>query len=387
MLIDLVGAYGIDVLAQVDLGHRVHRHQGDTALGVMAAEILETALRRLPHSPELSVEAGLTQFRRDLDGLQVAVRTVPGLERPPAVEIPAYLTRGGAPVTESDRPGDEAGDEAHRPRQRRALVAGASGRVRRPGERRRDAGAGAARSRRPRRPGNGRRERAGCRRGRVRIRPSPVRPARPAVQPGGGDRPGTCRRWCAGCGAATSASCTTTWRSWGRRRWPLSAPSPRRRCTPCTGIRGARLPSIGSSTGGAGSGSTACRTPSWHWRRPSCDSVTRRRPWLATPIPLHAAAGAVERGDHLLVLGRICRFKGQNVAARVAAGPASPLVLAGPVAGASTPAEVDELDGGVEDVAYWRDEIARWSTGTGSGGLVPWAARRRLACCRRRGRC
>ena len=35
------------------LGHRVHRHQGDTALGVMAAEILETALRRLPH-PELS---------------------------------------------------------------------------------------------------------------------------------------------------------------------------------------------------------------------------------------------------------------------------------------------------------------------------------------------
>ena len=97
MLIDLVGAYGVDVIAQVDLGHRVHRHQADTALGVMAAEILATALRRLPHPPQLQLDAGLTQYRRDLDGLQVAVRDVPGLERPPAVEIPAYLARGDAP--------------------------------------------------------------------------------------------------------------------------------------------------------------------------------------------------------------------------------------------------------------------------------------------------
>jgi glucosyl-3-phosphoglycerate synthase len=100
MLLDLVGSYGIEVLAQVDLGHRVHRHQPDTALGAMAAEILVTALRRLPRAPELSVDAGLTQFRRDLDGLQVSVRPVPGLERPPAVEIPAYLARGRTPVAE-----------------------------------------------------------------------------------------------------------------------------------------------------------------------------------------------------------------------------------------------------------------------------------------------
>jgi glucosyl-3-phosphoglycerate synthase len=103
MLIDVVRMYGIDVLAQVDLGHRVHRHQPDTALGVMAAEILATALRRLPLPPEVTVDAGLTQFRRDdVDraGLQVAVRDVPGLERPPAVEIPAYLARGEAPVSE-----------------------------------------------------------------------------------------------------------------------------------------------------------------------------------------------------------------------------------------------------------------------------------------------
>jgi glucosyl-3-phosphoglycerate synthase len=97
MVIDLVRGYGIDVLAQVDLGHRVHRHQTDTALGVMAAEILATALRRLPDPPALRLDAGLTQFRRDLDGLQAAVRNVPGMERPPAVEIPAYLARGGAP--------------------------------------------------------------------------------------------------------------------------------------------------------------------------------------------------------------------------------------------------------------------------------------------------
>ncbi len=105
MLIDLVHRFGIDALAQVDLGHRVHRHQTDTALGVMSAEILATSLRRLPLPPELNPDAGLTQFRRDLDGLQVSVRDVPGLERPPAVDIPSYLARGsagrGTPVTES----------------------------------------------------------------------------------------------------------------------------------------------------------------------------------------------------------------------------------------------------------------------------------------------
>jgi glucosyl-3-phosphoglycerate synthase len=97
MVIDLIRGYGIDVLAQVDLGDRVHRHQTDTALGVMAAEILATALRRLPHAPALHLDTGLTQYRRDLDGLQAVVRDVPGWERPPAVDIPAYLARGGAP--------------------------------------------------------------------------------------------------------------------------------------------------------------------------------------------------------------------------------------------------------------------------------------------------
>ena len=69
---------------------------------------------------------------------------------------------------------------------------------------------------------------------------------------------------------------------------------------------------------------------------PELRRVTRRRP-AGDAHPLHAAAGAVERGDHLLVLGRICRFKGQNVAARVAAGPASHSSSRGPWPGPARP--------------------------------------------------
>lgn len=57
VLLDVVSALGLDAVAQVDLGARAHSHQSVHDLGVMAAEILAVAHRRLgladPSVPEL----------------------------------------------------------------------------------------------------------------------------------------------------------------------------------------------------------------------------------------------------------------------------------------------------------------------------------------------
>ena len=57
LLVDTAQRAGLDAVAQVDLGERRHRHQGDQSLGIMAAEIWQIALDRLVratscHDPE-----------------------------------------------------------------------------------------------------------------------------------------------------------------------------------------------------------------------------------------------------------------------------------------------------------------------------------------------
>ncbi len=79
---------------------------------------------------------------------------------------------------------------------------------------------------------------------------------------------------------------------------------------------------------------------------------------LATPIPSRPPVPVSERGDHLLVLGRISRLKGQHLAARLAHRTAVPLVLAGPVGRASSPQEINDIGPGDDDLAYWREEVA-----------------------------
>lgn len=51
VLLDAHAALGLGGLAQVDLGRRTHRHQSQQALGVMAAQVLATAARRLGVEP------------------------------------------------------------------------------------------------------------------------------------------------------------------------------------------------------------------------------------------------------------------------------------------------------------------------------------------------
>lgn len=52
LLLDAFARHGVDGLAQVDLGRRTHRRQSQQQLGVMAAEVMAAALRRLGVDPE-----------------------------------------------------------------------------------------------------------------------------------------------------------------------------------------------------------------------------------------------------------------------------------------------------------------------------------------------
>nr|BFE78028.1 hypothetical protein GCM10020093_006290 [Planobispora longispora] len=72
LLIDLLELHGLDALAQVDLGRRVHSHQSTDALGGMAAQILQTAWSRLERQDKMiplhDPSPRLAQFRRGRTG-------------------------------------------------------------------------------------------------------------------------------------------------------------------------------------------------------------------------------------------------------------------------------------------------------------------------------
>ncbi|MFB4279103.1 glycosyltransferase [Nonomuraea sp. MTCD27] len=82
-----------------------------------------------------------------------------------------------------------------------------------------------------------------------------------------------------------------------------------------------------------------------------------------------------DQGEHLVVMGRICGLKGQHVAARICQKLGLPLVLAGPVSGRNTPAELDVVAQDPyhplhshPDVRYHLDQVARYL----DGELVRW---------------
>jgi glucosyl-3-phosphoglycerate synthase len=95
LLVDTVAAHGADVIAQVDLGRRVHVHQPLDALGRMAAEILHVAVDRLARQGRLvltdPLAPHLLQPVRDVAGdLHLERHEVAPSERPPLREV-----RGG----------------------------------------------------------------------------------------------------------------------------------------------------------------------------------------------------------------------------------------------------------------------------------------------------
>lgn len=98
LLIDVLDTVGIDAIAQVDLGRRIHRNQPDEALGRMAAAIWQAAMARLEDEGRMVArdEPGhvLTQFPRDDERRLVARSSdVVVTERPPMRTIEEYATR------------------------------------------------------------------------------------------------------------------------------------------------------------------------------------------------------------------------------------------------------------------------------------------------------
>jgi glucosyl-3-phosphoglycerate synthase len=91
LLLDTVAGYGLDAVAQVDLGARTHGHQDTAALGRMAATILHTVLSRVtPDHPLWSV---LTQFRREHGAVIPVDSEVWWPDRPPMRTVAGYQPR------------------------------------------------------------------------------------------------------------------------------------------------------------------------------------------------------------------------------------------------------------------------------------------------------
>lgn len=86
LLVDTYRREGLAAIAQVDLGQRVHRHQDESELSRMSAQILHAALSRadpaaLIHSPRRATT--LPAFSHDGGRFDVAVHAVETEERPP----------------------------------------------------------------------------------------------------------------------------------------------------------------------------------------------------------------------------------------------------------------------------------------------------------------
>jgi glucosyl-3-phosphoglycerate synthase len=97
MLIDLLELAGLDAMAQVDLGQRVHRNQDDDALGRMAAQVLLTVLSRLQVYGKAVLtqppSETLTQYHRVGRHFTPAAWDVGVTERPPMATVPEYAQR------------------------------------------------------------------------------------------------------------------------------------------------------------------------------------------------------------------------------------------------------------------------------------------------------
>lgn len=91
LLVDALHTVGLNALAQVDVGVRVHRHQDGQALGRMAAAIYRTAQVRLSRGHLVRPE--LTQFERGPGGFVPHTYPVDTEERPPMLGIREYALR------------------------------------------------------------------------------------------------------------------------------------------------------------------------------------------------------------------------------------------------------------------------------------------------------
>ena len=91
MLVDVVGRVGLDAMAQVDLGLRVHRNSSDAVLGRMACEVYLAALSRVrgcdPADLDEAHQAELVQYLRSDERFTPRSTSIEMWERPPARRV------------------------------------------------------------------------------------------------------------------------------------------------------------------------------------------------------------------------------------------------------------------------------------------------------------
>ena len=85
-LVDTARTFGVDRIAQVDLGRRAHRHQALRDLGAMATQILAAAYMRAGDT-DARESVALRQFRSEDGRIVEAPVVVPVRERPPAERL------------------------------------------------------------------------------------------------------------------------------------------------------------------------------------------------------------------------------------------------------------------------------------------------------------
>jgi len=97
LLIDVAERFGVDAIAQADLGVREHRNRPLEDLGLQALAILVTGLRRAGLDRDQSdAVAELVRFDTTLEPERVAVEV---RERPPMLTVPAYRAKFGRELT------------------------------------------------------------------------------------------------------------------------------------------------------------------------------------------------------------------------------------------------------------------------------------------------
>jgi hypothetical protein len=93
LLIDMLGKFGLQAIAQCDLEERIHKNQELQALGKMSFQILQVFIRRLEQrqGPMLAeVNKTMKLIQHEQDRFYLDIEDIREYERPPMISLPEY---------------------------------------------------------------------------------------------------------------------------------------------------------------------------------------------------------------------------------------------------------------------------------------------------------
>jgi len=93
LMIDMLGTFGLQAIAQCDLEERIHKNQELQALGKMSFQILQVFIRRLEsrHGPMLAeVNKTMKLIQHEQDRFYLDIEDIREHERPPMISMPEY---------------------------------------------------------------------------------------------------------------------------------------------------------------------------------------------------------------------------------------------------------------------------------------------------------